>query len=275
MSDYKKLLEISLNNKDIKKNAIERRKANIDAFASINRIDLQNSSIEKRMLLYTTKRGEKIYIQYPGKESAITLLEDSRRPWDFRPKLIDKDGNIMADLRFKDIWDDIVELRNVDIHSLALLGAVFYRLSMMIDTTLVEEECEVEKKNLLFDTIEEKTVEKLTWYKINLDDKLIEYLNEAIGDIRGFSFEAYLYYNDLLCQNEDCKYYYRDTLIKKIDWDTNVGRRNTYWTHISIIGLLKGQIRLTNIMDKFQRTQVAPIAQRDIPMVTDNIIKKE
>lgn len=247
---------------------------NILSFSNLDRDGFEYDVKERRLLLYTTKIGEKIYIQYPGKESK-DIDADKIRPWDLRPKLVDKDGNWMKDLSFKDIWDDIVELQKIDKESLSILAAIFYRLSMMLDTEKVTEHYEYEDIEKRSNRIINSGTLKMEWYKVKLSDEVLSFLEEKIGSIRGFSIEAYIYYNDLLCQNEDCKYYFRDTYIKSQNWNSNIGRKNTYWTHMSIIGYLQGHIRFTQLMDMFQRGMgVAPIALRDIPLVTSNIINR-
>ena len=59
---------------------------NIQSFAVLDRRGLGFVSKERRVLLHTTPFGERIFIQYPGKESGRRGLDE--RPWDFRPKLI-------------------------------------------------------------------------------------------------------------------------------------------------------------------------------------------
>lgn len=66
-------------------------------------------------------------------------------------------------------------------------------------------------------------------------------------NIREASIEAYLYYNDLLVQNEECKYYYRDIVENdEKKWNNTTGRQNTLRTHISVISFLKGEIIFLN-----------------------------
>ena len=59
----------------------ERRLMNILSFAALDRRGLGFVSRERRVLLHTTSFGERIFIQYPGKESART--DQNERPWDF------------------------------------------------------------------------------------------------------------------------------------------------------------------------------------------------
>ncbi len=73
--DYTELrerLKIEYNKKDVLKESKRKRKKNIASFLGISRDSLKYGVKEKRILLYETLKGEKIYIQYPGKESTNT-----------------------------------------------------------------------------------------------------------------------------------------------------------------------------------------------------------
>ena len=100
-------------------------------------------------------------------------------------------------------------------------------------------------------------------------------LQNEIGNLRGASLEAYLLYNDLLVQNEDCKYYYRDTFQKGTTWDSSIGRRNTLLTHLSVIEYIQGSVKFSEVMKRFQNGRgVAPITLNSISTITGGIIKK-
>ena len=82
-------------------------------------------------------------------------------------------------------------------------------------------------------------------------------------------------YNDLLVQNEDCKYYYRDTYEKEVEWNSAIGRRNTLLTHLSVIEYIQGSVKFSAIMNRFQRGRgVAPIKLGSISSITGGIINK-
>ena len=60
-------------------------------------------------------------------------------------------------------------------------------------------------------------------------ESLKPHLKDVVTDMKwaGMSFEAFLRYNDLLALNEDVKYWYRATNIKKTLWKADaVGRVN-------------------------------------------------
>lgn len=118
-----------------------------------------------------------------------------------------------------------------------------------------------------------KGVLPFQYYKPVFLEKVLSQLSSITP--RDVSLEAYLIYNDLLVQNEDCKYFYRDTKIKKDTWNSNSGRYNTLLSHISVIEYLQGRISFSEIMTRFQRGMgVAPIRLGDISDITQNIILK-
>ena len=83
-----------------------RRLINIKAFSDLDRVSLLFNQTERFLLLAETQQGEKIFIRYPGKESARL---SNPMPLDFRPVLLKADGTWLKDLSFGDIWDDITE----------------------------------------------------------------------------------------------------------------------------------------------------------------------
>lgn len=116
--------------------------------------------------------------------------------------------------------------------------------------------------------------EKIEWFKYKPEIRYINSLNNSIGTIGGVSVEGYLYYNDLLAQNEDCKYYYRDVVENGGEWNPKSGRRNTLLTHISVISFLLGNMKFSEIMDHFQHYKgVAPISEKNISIVTNGFVE--
>ena len=79
-----------------------RRMRNINALqslisAAIVERGLEYGLLEERLHLFTTKAGEKVYIQYPGKESAAEGA--NQRRFDFRPRIMTADGTMVRYLR--------------------------------------------------------------------------------------------------------------------------------------------------------------------------------
>lgn len=260
-------------NKELKDKAKEKKIANINSLSNLEKGGLQFNNVERRILAYTTAIGEKIYIQYPGKESA---RESRTRPWDFRPKLELPNGTYMPDLSFKMIWDDIVKMEQLNKKELFnRLAAYFYRMAMMVDNEYTKKEYTYYDIDMNSNSVVNSGTIELEWYQYFPHNEDLQELKEYVSEIRGVSLEAYLVYNDLLAQNEDCKYYYRDVIENGKNWDGKIGRFNNLMTHISIIQYLLKEISFTQVVDKFQRGQgVAPASEKDLSAITNGIINK-
>ena len=233
----------------LKKESDEKKLFNINTFSKLNKSGLSYGSVERRILMKNYPTGEKLYIQYPGKESA---RDKNARPWDFRPKLLLPNGKWLKDLSFKDVWDDLYLFKDIDC-DMSYIATLFFRIAYMIDakkTTRTLHYEDVESKTGRI--INEGEVE-LTWYEYAPDDGIINVLQVSSEAIRGCSVPAYLAYNDYLAQNEDCKYYYRAVYEKGETWKPDTGRRNTLLTHMAVIAFIEGKLRFTEITDMFQR----------------------
>ena len=249
--------------------SLRKKLANVEAFSGLDRNGLSYQDTERRLLLYTTSLNERVFIQYPGKES---IRQANTKPWDFRPK-IEKDGSLAPDLSFADIWDDLVNLHLFDSEAVSVLAAIFFRMAYLIDYEKYTDICSYH--DIIASTgnqISSGNV-SLTWYRPNFTGEVYDYLNQRIGLIRGFSYEAYLLYNDLLVQNEDCKYYYREMYERGKPWKGTPGRENTMLSHLSCIEYAMGKISFSEIMNRFWRGMgVAPVPKKSIPIVTNGII---
>ena len=269
-------LQTTYNNASNKR-AKEMRLENINYFSSLSRNSLKFNEVERRLLLYVTKDNEKIYIQYPGKET-ISSNESKVRPWDFRPKLELRDGSLMKDLSFADIWNDLSEMHGTDKDVLSLLATIFFRMSQMIDYKIESKEYEYIDINMNTGETIDKGKISFTWLKPTFDSQILKIIQDKIGidKTRGASLEAYLVYNDLLVQNEDCKYFYRDTVVNNTVWNDKVGRKNTLYSHMSVIEYLQGYIKFSEIMNRFQRGMgVAPFPAKSLSTITNGLVTKE
>jgi len=260
--------------RDTNANSIEKRMKNVLAFAGLDRTDLEFSHAERRLLLHETAYGEKVFIQYPGKET-VSNTPEKIRPWDFRPKLLLPTGDFMKDLSFPNIWDDLADMHDADTEVLSILAALFFRMAFMEGYIKTEGSCQYYDYALPSGTKINEGVVDFSWLKPNLPMDIVREVQSRIGLIRGASLEAYLIYNDLLVQNEDCKYYYRDVEIRHDEWNSKVGRHNTLLSHISVIEYLQGRITFSEIMSRFQRGMgVAPVTVGRIPDITNNLITR-
>jgi len=258
----------------------ETRMFNIIAFSNIHRSGLVYASLENRMLLYETLRGEKVFIQYPGKESA----SNNRNPMpnDFRPKLQCDKGLLMQDASFGLIWDILEEIGKEHRRYLCLIAALFFRMGYMYDYV---KKCEKYARSaIMFAKDSKERISKigfidLPWYCIELSDDIWFSLNNYIGDIeisseQSISFEAFVKFIDLLLQNEDCKYYYRNmTQGNNRNYNLRSGRTSTCDANLLVLYYLQENCGISYILDSFQKSRgVPPFRKSEYNIVTDGIV---
>lgn len=262
-------------NRESRKDAARKKKTNIIAYSQLDRSNILYGVCERRLLLFETKQSERLFIQYPGKESIVGNVS-KRRPWDFRPKLLKTNGEFLKDLSFKEIWDDLSEIGTTDSTILSILAAVLFKMAVMHEYEETEKECTYEDVKIDTEEVLNKGTIKFSRFEPNYSSDVMDFLNNSIPRIRDVSLEAYLLYNDLLVQNEDCKYYFRDIYVKKRPWDNKIGRYNTLLSHISIIEYLEKKVKLSELLERFQRGQgVGPIPFSRIESVTNGLIKSK
>lgn len=189
------------------------RQADIDALQALVRTAKQEQNLsfgekEERLLLFTSQAGEKIYIQYPGKETTNT--GDRYRQYDFRPRIMSADGSMIIDMAFADMWEVVEELNRRYHDILKLLACIFFRMGRMTLHEKVEKTyiCEVVDMD---DSVVESSTRNLDWYVFSMDEYM-ESLNHSVETItirenQSISIEAFLYFFELILQNEDSKYY--------------------------------------------------------------------
>lgn len=166
---------------------------------------------EERVVLFTTRIGEKIAIQFPGKESAIANSE-KQRPFDFRPKIITANGTVIKDMAFVDLWGVVEGLAHNHYAIIKVLSALFFHMGRMLLHDAVEESYDY----YVLDangTVTASGARRLSWYKLVLSNEICDSFNLHIPEIilddgSAISFEAFIYFFEMLLQNEDSKYYY-------------------------------------------------------------------
>lgn len=260
----------------------KKRITNIEFCKSIDRLGLKYNETEQQLLMYTTKFGENILIQYPGKESE----NSNSKPWDFRPKLLKADGTYMKDLSFSDIWDTLYEsfnhLDNKDF-ILRALATELYKIAFMIGYDYYQS-FQSKAANYYhftnsFSKLFYKHIEKPV-YLYQPNRQLLNLLEGNYHNGLGISWEAFLVYNDLLAYNEDCKYFYHGeyNTPKKDGLDyisTGTGRINTILTHISIIGFILNDIKFSDILVKASRTRgIAPASNKELDIILGEYLIK-
>ncbi len=267
-------MEVLYISQELKNDAMGKKLLNIETIKNLDRSGLEYQKLERRLLAYANKCGEKIYIQYPGKESN---RDNKPRPWDFRPKLIKSNGEMMDDLSFKMIWDDILDLHSrLDENNFRKLAAVFFRMATMADHIRNSGDYEYYNFNTKDNSIVSRGKVHMDWYIFlpEVTDYYDELSNEILK-IRGVSLASYLVYNDLLAQNEDNKYFYRDVIERKGNWNGEIGRSNNLMTHASVMQYALGEISFSRILSNLMRGYgVAPISQKDLIVLARGYIKE-
>lgn len=246
----------------------ERQKIeNINSFNRLPRKGLANGKIERRILLYQTRMGEKVYMQYPGIES---VRAGARRfELDAKPVLQRADGTYMEDMDFKKIWDIIDRFGEGHKDDLDILATLFLQIAYMIDYQHNDNQYSCETVDMATGkTISKKT--RFVWNSLHIHEDVLDTLNDRFGSFEGMSLEGFLYYNDLLAQNEDCKYNY----LQGAQWQLTTGRINNCLSHLTIISHLKGCIGISKLIDSFQRTGVAPLPQSRFSEVCGGLVQR-
>lgn len=276
--ELKNILSMEYHSRKTNKQSVERRKFNIDTFNNIDRTGLEYMNRERQLLLYVTQRGEKIYIQYPGKESA----EKVKMPLDFRPKLQLADGSYMQDASFGFIWDIIDSIGKAHNKELAFVSSIFLQMGYMYNYKLEKnlypiKELEFENRDCGFE--DEKGMEELEWYHLDISEDVWYTLNDRIGDIvisenQSITFEAFMKFVDLLFQNEDCKYYYKQVVLAGNDkYDYKNGRTSSSKANLQILNYFQGNEKLSSLLNAFQKSRGVPdFKVSDYSVVTDGIV---
>ncbi len=229
---------------------------NIQSFNDLSRTNLEYGIMEKRILLYETACGEKVYMQFPGSES---VRATNAYPLDARPVLQKRDGSFSADMDFKKIWDVIDRIGQAHPVDIDILATIFLRVAYMLEYEHHDEDYPCETIDIISGRIVSNSTQHLVWNALSLDSDVLETISDRFGTIGDISLESFLYYNDLLAQNEDCKYYFR----KGENWKLSdgAGRINNCLSHLTVISHIRGKIGISKLIDSFQRTGVAPLPQ--------------
>lgn len=269
-------------------NDYECKTANINTFLHIDREGLKNGELEKRLIMYKSFLEETIYIEYPGKESTKEYeskeMKNMLNPNDFRPELYLPDGSITAKLSLVDISEALVEYAwKHDIATMQMLAAMIIRLAFMrkykkvrmvhpsqliryVDKNSFEEP--IENKEVLeryFLPINSEVKTALAkWDKINLPSRRHEHK-------LGVSIEAFLYYLDILAQQEDCKYYFTRKSKGQKTIDISIGRINNLLTVVNVIDRLNTNRPYGDIIGTMGR-YVRPIKRSEFERVTGGLV---
>ena len=230
--------------------------------------DLTFGAIEERILLHTTQAGEKVYIQYPGKET--TKTGDKRRPYDFRPRIMTADGTMIIDMVFADMWGVVEKINEQQHQILKLMACLFFRMGRMTLHQRIRQEYPCETIDHADEVIDTSTRE-LDWYSLVFEDGILESLNFLIQPISirdgvTISFEAFLYFFEYILQNEDSKYY-------DIKHDLSSGRIPTSDSMLLLSSYLFGKTSLSVVLQRFVSGRgIAKCNINEIDSATDGLV---
>ena len=245
---------------------------------------LKNEIKEIRIKLFETQKGEKIYLQYPGKESS----RNKGNPYDFRPKILTFDNEEIKDLSFEDIYLIIKNVIEKRPELKEPLACILYRMSRMIDH---QEETKSYGSEIL--QIQEKSIVphsdiSLNWYKYTPEQGVLATLNQLSEglitvDKYSISLEAFLYYIELLTCNEDLKYNRNKKKINENNDTENTDTRKNSLIHAKInsiqsiflyIETLNGTVSLASSFQRLIKGRgVATFSSEEIESVTGNLVK--
>lgn len=265
---------------------------NIEWIKKLSRRGLSYEKKERQLLVYTTSAGEKIFMQYPGKESGTHKKNGKERkktairPWDFRPILYPPNSKYQhKDMSFGAMWATIFKAADKvggknKKEILCVLATLLYRMAFMLDhvelkTFKTQIRNVTYKKNgkTKFSRKVGKTLPRLFKYKPN--KQVLGYISKSCPRWGDMSFEGFLFYNELLVWNEDCKYYYRNYHIRDDkEWISTTGRVNTLLTHIRILGHILEKVPLSDIFDGFARQKgISPASKDEILKICGGFIR--
>ena len=237
----------------------KRRKINIDFINSLPLDGLSYSKEERLLHLYTTSSGEKLFLQYPGKES---IREKNQNLRDFRPKVLSSEN--LRDLSFGDVWATFFDtLKSNAVTDASYTRAIDYLILLLFKSAYlinfdIVKNPQLETYKLRDNVLIEKKPLKYTYpillFPTKSHSTIFEYIQRALGNLCEMSVEAFVLYNDILAWNEDCKYYNRG-IAKGKSWSNGTGKPNTLLTHISVLAYIRGELGLSTVLSRFIRTR--------------------
>jgi len=269
------------------------RMANIQWIQNLQRKGLAYQKKERQLLIHTTNSGERIFIQYPGKESRTHKKNGKERkktairPWDFRPILYIS-GNVEPheDMSFGTMWAAIFETPNKltrknKKETLRVLATLLYRMAFMIDheeiKTFNTQYRDVTYKRDNVGKVSIKRKKKLPpVFKYKPNQQVLDYISKNCPRWGDMSLEAFLFYNELLVWNEDCKYYYRNYRVRDdAKWIASTGRINILLSHIRILGYILGDISLSDIFDGFAKQRgISPASNDEVACICRDFVER-
>jgi hypothetical protein len=241
-----------------------RRQENVEWVRNLDLTGLSYNKTERQVSIVTTREGEEIAIQYPGKES-VQGRKKWKNDWDFRPKLTNRAS---TDLTFEQIWDPLFDdLRQLSGEKrrqvAAVLATLYYRIAYMVDYRKSQEDRYESRIIQIAESFGDKVPQTLhlgPFWKFDPPLQAVDFVAEEVPKWAGMSFEAFLHYNSLLAWNEDMKCF-----AKFDDWNAGDprGRINTLLTYIRVIGFIVDEVRPSVLLGGFARQRGMSMAEPD------------
>jgi hypothetical protein len=184
-------------------------------------------------------------------------------------------------MSFGDIWDIIEKtfdkpLKDGEKEIIHIIATLLYRMAFMLDHIKVEPFSTltrdvIYKGNNELEYSDERTQEFPVIFKYQPKEQILNHITKRYSQWGEMSFEAFLFYCELLVCNEDCKYYYRnlqDKINKQkktVKWLNGTGRVNTLLTALRILGYCSGvgNIFLSSLLNDFSYG-VSPASDEEI-----------
>ena len=277
----KRLSTVLPNSRQLNAARREKQRKNTKTIYDFDRENLGHNSFERRMLVYSTLMNEKIFIEYPGKET----MRNVPMPKDTCPGFAKEEEMITLDTSFGDIWNVLDYLGKTHKAYLPILAAVLIHMACM--DNYKEKNIDRECWDIIIDgkdkTYVSSCARRAAFYEINFTKRVWETLNDMFSGIcirgQNLSFEAFVKYFDVLLMNEDSKYAYEAVLKEEANYDNwkyDKGRINTIGTCLSVISYLEDKTTLSTLLDNYQKGRgTIKVSISQYPIVSEGIITQE
>lgn len=230
--------------------------------------DLEYDSNERFIVLFETEEGEKIGLQFPGKESKQSEKDTERKPniYDTKPILITKHGEVLPNLSFNTLYKTIENMYDINKSLSMCLLTLIFRIGYMIELKKVTRDFPIYNiyKND-YSAIKNNSfhAETVSLYLMDYNNEVVRYLSSQYEKIAiskkeekekmYISLPALMSYFELLFQQEDIKYNYTKVLNNKVINYGAPGRISTAKSCILFGGLLQNKVNVADTLQSFIR----------------------
>jgi len=191
----------------------------------------------------------------------------------------------VKDLSFGDVWDFFFNLlKKNSIQDKDFLKALDYLIVLFYKSAYLIDFKEYSKPQFLTSEVVEGKISDtkmvnyyspVLLYDVEMHRKMINYIQQKFGNVYGMSIEAFVLYNDILGWNEDYKYY-SIWVEKGKQWAGGIGKPNNLLTHINILGYIRNEFNIGEILNGFSRTRgVSAPANKNLAALFEKYINPE